>query len=217
MPQTGAAQAIPGDPARLSEDEATQLALDEAEDRELARAVPAGHDDGRRLRRRDAHVDDQGLVGRSRARSPRQSCRTRRARSPRRGRALRSPGRWRAGARGRSAARRSSKPYVWLAFCLVFLLGLADLRRPLSVRNLDLLVLLGFTVSLAFFDRGEIFRSVPAVYPVLAYLLARGLWVGFGRTAGGAVVRLAHVGARRGRRSSSSASASGSTSRRPEG
>jgi len=87
-------------------------------------------------------------------------------------------------ARGREGAfggKTLLKPYVWLAFCLVFLLGLADLRRPLSTRNLDLLALLGFTVSLAFFDRGEIFRSVPLVYPVLAYLLARGLWVGFGR------------------------------------
>src|SRR5262249_55707671 len=63
------------------------------------------------------------------------------------------------------------KPYVWVAFCLVFLLGLGDLRRPLSMRNLDLLVLLGFTVSLTFFDRGEIFRSVPLVYPVLGYWL----------------------------------------------
>ena len=41
--------------------------------------------------------------------------------------------------------------------------------------------MLGFSVSLVFFDRGEIFRSVPLVYPVLAYLLGRGLWVGFGR------------------------------------
>ena len=90
-------------------------------------------------------------------------------------------------ARGREGAfggKTLLKPYVWLAFCLVFLLGLADLRRPLSTRNLDLLALLGFTVSLAFFDRGEIFRSVPLVYPVLAYLLARGLWVGFGRRSG---------------------------------
>ena len=88
------------------------------------------------------------------------------------------------GGEGSFGGKTLLKPYVWLAFCLVFLLGLADLRRPLSVRNLDLLLLLGFTVSLAFFDRGEIFRSVPAVYPVLAYLLARGLWVGFrGRSA----------------------------------
>jgi hypothetical protein len=87
-------------------------------------------------------------------------------------------------ARGREGAfggKTLLRPYVWLGFCLVFLLGLADVRRPLSVRNLDLLALLGFTVSLAFFERGEIFRSAPLVYPVLAYLLARGLWVGVGR------------------------------------
>jgi hypothetical protein len=90
-------------------------------------------------------------------------------------------------ARGREGAfggKTLLRPYVWLGFCLVFLVGLADLRRPLSVRNLDLLALLGFTASLAFFERGEIFRSVPLVYPVLAYLLARGLWVGFGRRDG---------------------------------
>jgi hypothetical protein len=83
-------------------------------------------------------------------------------------------------ARGREGSfggKTLLKPYVWVAFCLVFLLGLADLRRPLSVRHLDLLVLLSFSVSLAFFDRGEIFRSVPLVYPVLAYLLVRSAWV----------------------------------------
>jgi len=87
-------------------------------------------------------------------------------------------------ARGREGAfggKTLLRPYVWLGFCLVFLLGLADLRRPLSAWNLDLLALVGFTVSLAFFERGEIFRSVPLVYPMLAYLLARGLWIGAGR------------------------------------
>jgi len=87
-------------------------------------------------------------------------------------------------ARGRYGAfggKTLLKPSVWLAFCLVFFLGLADLRKPLSTRNLDLLALLAFSISLAFFNRGEIFRSVPLVYPVLGYLLARGLWVGFGR------------------------------------
>ena len=85
------------------------------------------------------------------------------------------------GGEGSFGGKTLLKPSVWLAFCLVFFVGLADLRRPLSMRNLDLFVLLGFTVSLAFFDRGEIFRSVPLVYPVLGYLLGRGLWVGFGR------------------------------------
>jgi hypothetical protein len=68
---------------------------------------------------------------------------------------------------------------VWLFFCAMFLVGLADLRRPLSVRNLDLVVLLSFTASLWFFNHGRIFWSVPLVYPPLVYLLLRMLWVGF--------------------------------------
>jgi len=82
------------------------------------------------------------------------------------------------GGEGSFGGKTLLKPYVWLAFCVLFVLGLGDLRRPVSLRNLDLLALLGFSVSLAFFGRGEIFRSVPLVYPVLAYLLARSLWVG---------------------------------------
>ena len=41
-------------------------------------------------------------------------------------------------ARGGSGAfggKTLLKPYIWLALCLVFLLGLADLRRPLTMRN----------------------------------------------------------------------------------
>src|SRR5579859_5216740 len=73
---------------------------------------------------------------------------------------------------------------VWLAFCGIFLLGLADLRRPFSLRNLDLLALLSFSVSLWFFDHGLIFTSVPLVYPGLLYLVARAAWIGIrGRPA----------------------------------
>ena len=67
---------------------------------------------------------------------------------------------------------------VWLAFCAAFLLGLLDFRRPLSLRNLDLLALLSFSVSLWFFNHGNIFTSVPLAYPPLAYLLARCVWIG---------------------------------------
>jgi hypothetical protein len=67
---------------------------------------------------------------------------------------------------------------VWLAFSAAFLLGLADLRRPFALRNLDLLALLSFSVSLWFFDQGLIFSSVPLVYPGLLYLLARSLVIG---------------------------------------
>ena len=48
---------------------------------------------------------------------------------------------------------------VWLALCAAFFIGLADLRRPLSVRNLDLLALLSFSISLRFFNGGDIFTT----------------------------------------------------------
>ncbi len=70
-------------------------------------------------------------------------------------------------------------PYVFLPLCALFLLGLFDWRRWRRVANLDLLVLLAFGVSHIFFNRGEIGVSVPLQYPVLAYLLARALWIGF--------------------------------------
>ena len=69
-------------------------------------------------------------------------------------------------------------PYVWLPLCAIFLLGLLDWRRPWRLVHLDLVVLLSFGVSHVFFNRGEIGLSVPLVYPVLAYLLARLAWIG---------------------------------------
>src|SRR6185436_568301 len=48
---------------------------------------------------------------------------------------------------------------------------------PLSLRNLDLLVLLSFSVSLRLFNEGEIFWSAPLAYPPLVYLLARCIWI----------------------------------------
>lgn len=82
------------------------------------------------------------------------------------------------GIEGAFGGTRVNSLPVWLAFCAVFLLGLADLRRPFSLRNLDLLVLLSFSVSLWFFNHGRIFTSVPLAYPPLLYLLGRSLWVG---------------------------------------
>ena len=51
----------------------------------------------------------------------------------------------------------------------------AVLRLPpaAALLHLDLLVLLSFSVSLAFFNHGRIYQSVPLVYPPLLYLLAR--------------------------------------------
>jgi hypothetical protein len=63
--------------------------------------------------------------------------------------------------------------YVWLPLCLLFLLPFIDWRRPFSLLHLDLLVLLSFSASLAFFNHGHIYASVPLTYPPLLYLLAR--------------------------------------------
>lgn len=75
--------------------------------------------------------------------------------------------------------RQLNEPWFWFPLCAVFFVGLADLRRLRSLRNLDLLVLLSFTASWWFFNRGEPFTSVPLVYPPLLYLLGRMAWVGF--------------------------------------
>ena len=68
---------------------------------------------------------------------------------------------------------------VWLGFCAAFLLGLGNFRRLLSWRNLDLVMLLSFSVSLWFFNRGNVFASAPLAYPPLLYLIARCAWIGF--------------------------------------
>jgi hypothetical protein len=63
--------------------------------------------------------------------------------------------------------------YIWLPMCLLFLVPFIDIRRPFSLLHLDLLVLLSFSVSLAFFNHGHIYASVPLTYPPMLYLLAR--------------------------------------------
>ncbi|HUY72604.1 MAG TPA: hypothetical protein VMV08_10200 [Gaiellaceae bacterium] len=67
--------------------------------------------------------------------------------------------------------------WVWLTFCAVFLLGLVDWRRPFSLRTVDLVMLLSFSVSLWFFNRGNIFAAMPLVYPGFVWLIARCLWI----------------------------------------
>jgi hypothetical protein len=84
-------------------------------------------------------------------------------------------------ARGYSGAFGGSwinKPWLWGAFCLVFLIGLGDFRRPLSMRNLDLLMLLSPTASLWFFNHGNVFTAVPLIYPALVWVVGRGIWIG---------------------------------------
>ncbi len=82
------------------------------------------------------------------------------------------------GSPGAFGGREINSLPVWLGFCALFLIGLGDLRRPLSLRNLDLIVLLSFSVSLWYFNEGRIFSSVPLIYPPLLYLGGRLLYIG---------------------------------------
>ncbi len=90
-------------------------------------------------------------------------------------------------ARGYDGAfgRRVNAWYVWIPMCLLFLApflasggaGGAGRRWRPSWLHLDLLVLLGFSVALAFFNAARIGLSTPLVYPLLVYLLVRMLLV----------------------------------------
>ncbi len=69
--------------------------------------------------------------------------------------------------------RHVNSLYVWLPLCLLFLLPFWNFRRPFSMLHLDLLALLSFSVSLAYFNHAHIYASVPLAYPPMLYLLAR--------------------------------------------
>jgi hypothetical protein len=67
--------------------------------------------------------------------------------------------------------------YIWIPLSVLFVLPFVRWRRPLSLLHLDLLALSFFSVSLAFFNHGRIYGSVPLAYPPLLYLLGRMLAV----------------------------------------
>ena len=58
------------------------------------------------------------------------------------------------------------------------MIGLADFRRPLSVRNLDVLAVLSFSIHVWYFNEGRVFASAIAAAVSLAYLIGRAAWMG---------------------------------------
>ena len=84
------------------------------------------------------------------------------------------------GYKGAFGGAKINSPPVWLAFCAIFLLGLVDWRRLVSVRNADLLMLVSLSVSLWYFNHGNVFTAMPLVYPPLLWLLLRCIWVARG-------------------------------------
>lgn len=77
--------------------------------------------------------------------------------------------------------RKASALYVWLPLLLAFLLPFVDRRRLLRMRHLDLAAIASLSISLAFFNDGNIDASVPLSYPPLIYLLGRLLWIAYRR------------------------------------
>jgi hypothetical protein len=69
--------------------------------------------------------------------------------------------------------------WVWGGLCLLFRAPFFDPRRPFRMLHLDLLMMLGFSASQAFFNVGDLNASVPISYVFLAYLLVRLLVIGF--------------------------------------
>jgi len=81
---------------------------------------------------------------------------------------------------GAFGGTKINTPWLWLIFMLVFVVGLMDVRRPFSLRTLDLLMLVGPTsASLWCFNNGHIFASGSLYTVSFIYLVARMLWIGF--------------------------------------
>lgn len=78
-----------------------------------------------------------------------------------------------------AVAGKVNRWWIWLPLCALFLAPFVDPLRPLRLIHLDLLALIGFSVSLFFFNKAEIGWSVGLVYPVLAYVFVRMLIAGF--------------------------------------
>lgn len=70
--------------------------------------------------------------------------------------------------------------WVWLPLALAFAAAFWRTDRLLSLRNLDIVALLGFLVSHGFYREGVVFTAVVLWYPPLIYLFLRTLLMGFG-------------------------------------
>jgi hypothetical protein len=85
-------------------------------------------------------------------------------------------------ARGEEGAygKQANSWYVWVPLALAFALAFLRTDRLLSVRNLDVLALLGFLLSHGFFREGIVYEAVVLWYLPLIYLFFRTLLMGFG-------------------------------------
>lgn len=74
--------------------------------------------------------------------------------------------------------------WIWLTFGLLFLVPFVDVKRPFRLLHLDLLALLSFGISYAYFDYQHGDAAVYWFYPPLAYMLVRLVVAGVRRRRG---------------------------------
>jgi hypothetical protein len=79
--------------------------------------------------------------------------------------------------------RKVNSPWVWIPLSLLFVAPFLTPRRLLRWLHLDLLVLAGFGISVAFFNDANLDVSVPIATVLLLYLLVRMLCIGLRRGA----------------------------------
>jgi len=77
--------------------------------------------------------------------------------------------------------RKVNAPWVWIPLTILFVAPFLSWRRGLRLLQVDLMVLVAFGASVAFFNDANLDVSVPLVVPLLAYLLARMAWIGLRR------------------------------------
>jgi hypothetical protein len=87
-------------------------------------------------------------------------------------------------ARGYTGAfgRKVNSPWVWLPLSVLFVAPFCSLRRRPGILQLDLFALVGFGISVAYFNDANIDASVPIATGLLFYVLLRMLWIGYRRT-----------------------------------
>jgi hypothetical protein len=77
--------------------------------------------------------------------------------------------------------RMINRWFIWVPLCVLFVLPFIPWRRRPTLWHLDLLMLLGFSISFDFFNNANLGLSAPLVYPFMVYLLLRMLLLAAGR------------------------------------
>ena len=86
---------------------------------------------------------------------------------------------WPALVHGRHGPRARRLHAVMIAAGILFLAAFFDPRRLWRPLHLDLVALLGLGVSFGFSEAGHPYAATPLMYPVLLYLVARMVWLGW--------------------------------------